>query len=74
MYPLIIPFRPSATIGSHETEILLEDVALTVTACGALLGSKHKIYKVHLTLNISTTFFNSKLSIYHVIAISGVNK
>ena len=54
------PFRSSAMTGFQETEIVWEDVTLTLTACGALLGSEGKIVKlhVHLRLNISARFLS----------------
>ncbi|RMX58474.1 hypothetical protein pdam_00022151 [Pocillopora damicornis] len=40
----VVETLEDTTTGSHETEIPLEDVTLTVTACGAPLGSKGKKY------------------------------
>lgn len=62
------PFRSSAMTGFQETEIVREDVTLTLTACGALLGSEGKIVKfhVHLRLNISA---RSTLSLFHVFIV-----
>ena len=36
----MIPFRSSAVTGFHETETLVEDITLIVTACGGPPGSK----------------------------------